>query len=83
MNPDLKKMTLSLKKTDPPGLVDNTNVTENIIAFNSTKAKAVETYWYQVMQQSSASETETQPILVSRVLFDCRQDFSSLPQGII
>lgn len=41
MNPDLKKMTLSLKKTDPPGLADNTNVTENIIAFNSTKAKAV------------------------------------------
>ena len=54
MNPDLKKMTLSLKKTDPQGPVYNTNVSENIIAFNSTKAKAVETYWYQVMQQISA-----------------------------
>lgn len=67
-------MTLSLKKTDPQGPVYNTNVSENIIAFNSTKAKAVETYWYQVMQQISALETETQPILASRVLFGHIQD---------
>lgn len=49
-------MTLPLKKTDPWRSIYNTNVTENIIAFNSTKAKAIEIYQHQVI---SASENET------------------------